>query len=129
MKRTPMKRAPMRRRRRSTSYSRRERDLAFMGWARERTCMVREIAPATFMQPDNLSARRITACEGEIEADHMGERGLSQKADDTTCVPMCNAHHGERTDHRGSFRNLTKAEVRGWRAEAIARTLDAWSKR
>lgn len=53
-----------------------------------------------------------TPCGGRVQADHMGERAFGKKADDTTCVPICRNHHGERTDYRGVFKNWTKVEMR-----------------
>lgn len=128
MKRTPFSRAkpfdrkrPMRRRRRSTKYSRRPRDFEFMGWVKTLLCSVEEERP----DPD----REPTPCHGVIEADHMGPRGISQKADDRTCAPMCHGHHGERTDHTGSFKYLKQADLRGWRDRAMARTQALWAER
>lgn len=121
-----MARKPLRRTKQS-SYARRDRDFEFMQWARRQPCIVRELAPSAFMQaPD---AARETPCSGRVEADHMGERGLSHKADDTTCVGICRQHHRERTDHAGTFRALTRDEARAWRAAAIAQTQAAWAAR
>jgi len=33
-------------------------------------------------------------CEGPIEADHAGPRGVGRKAHDSTCIPLCRYHHG-----------------------------------
>lgn len=104
-----------------TSYRRRERDLEFMRWVRKLPCAVRAEAP----DPRNAP----TPCTGRVEADHMGERALGRKAEDTTCAPMCWRHHRERTDHSGSFRALTREDVRAWRARAIERTQAEWSQR
>lgn len=125
---TPIRRTPMRRHRGSTKYSRRPRDLEFMGWARRQPCIVRELAPGSFMRA-SVTQTATTPCTGHVEADHMGARGLSQKADDNTCVPMCRQHHRERTDHTGTFRPLTRDELRAWRAVAIEHTQTAWSNR
>jgi hypothetical protein len=32
-------------------------------------------------------------CRGRIHAHHSGLRGLGQKADDRTALPLCSAHH------------------------------------
>lgn len=124
-----MRRSPIRRRKGSTSYSRRERDLAFMGWTKQQPCMVRVMPPQFFTSSPAARTRPATPCYGEVEADHMGDRGLGQKADDTTTVPMCTGHHAERTDHRGAFRTLNREEVRTWRALAIAHTQAEWAAR
>lgn len=123
----------MRTRRRSTKYSRRERDLEFMRFVKRQPCFVRVLSPLALaaelrpvVMPTSVLA---TPCGGPVEADHMGERGIGQKADDKTCAPLCQKHHRERHDHSGTFRPLTKAELRAWRARAIEHTQAAWSKR
>lgn len=63
-----------------------------------------------------------TPCRGKVEADHQGSRALGRKADDSTCVAMCQQHHRERTDHTGAFKAMTRDQVREWRADAIALT-------
>lgn len=102
-------------------YARRPRNMAFIGFVWTLPCTVRVEAPDP--------ARAPSACWGRIEADHMGERALGRKAEDDTCVPICEQHHRERTDHSGSFRHLTRDQLRPWRARAIARTQAAWSAR
>lgn len=135
MRATPLKRGrPLRRktwmrsRKGNTSYSRRERDVGFMLWVRRQPCVLRAIRPFLFMDVAKaVGVKAETACCGPVEADHQGARGLGQKADDRTCVPMCRDHHAERTDHRGSFRPLTRDEARAWRAAAIEHTQAAWA--
>lgn len=77
-------------------------------------CIVRRLWPIAGEQP--------TPCFGHVEADHAGMRVLGRKADDTTCIALCQQHHRERTDHTGAFKNTTREGQRVWRAEAIART-------
>lgn len=136
----PLRRSPMKRQRGTTSYSRRERNFDFMGWIKQQPCIVIDLAPVLFIRRTLplleaaryialVSCRSATICAGVVEADHMGARGLGQKADDYTCVPMCQQHHRERTDHSGAFRPLNRDEVRAWRAVAIERTQAAWSNR
>jgi hypothetical protein len=130
----------MKRQRGTTSYSRRERNFEFMTWVRAGGCIVLEVNPIAFIRRrlplieaarliEIVSVNLTTICRGDIEADHMGARGLSQKADDFTCVSICQQHHIERTDHTGIFRPLNRDEVREWRAVAIERTQAAWSNR
>ena len=126
-RRAPMRRGkPLRRTKRLTSkrstssYARRERNRPFMDFVRAQPCSVLVDAP---------DPQRITPCGGRIEADHLGERGLSHLADDETTAPMCTDHHDQRTNHFGAFRNLNKTQVRAWRARAIDRTQAAWSAR
>lgn len=90
-----------------------------MRWTKRQPCIVRHMPPSDVR----------TLCLGPVEADHMGARGMGQKADDSTCVPMCQGHHRERHDHAGTFRPLTKAELRVWRAQAIEHTQTEWGKR
>ncbi len=71
---------------------------------------------------DLLSKNLITPCSGRVEADHAGRHGLGQKADDRTCIPMCRAHHRERTDYRGTFRGFDANDMRRFCAWAIEAT-------
>lgn len=121
MKRTPFKRKPPKPRdpnRKRSAYATRERDWAFMGAVKALTCAVTwEMIPITWsVRPADW------LCLGPIEADHMGSRGLSRKAIDGTCAPLCQGHHRERTDHSGLFRDATKEELRTWRAAVIEET-------
>lgn len=137
MKRSaPLRRSkPLRRMKRlrarsaTKAYRRRERDVEFMQWARRQPCIVRLLEPGTFIAADRNADRKITVCTGHVEADHAGDRGLGQKADDATCVPLCRNHHRERTDHMGAFRSLNRDELRAWRAAAIVHTQAEWNRR
>jgi len=120
-RRTPLRRVPFRSRMRATSYSRRPRDLERMLWIKGLLCSVEEERPDPFRDP--------TPCTGRVQADHMGMRGLGQKADDSTCAPMCERHHRERTDKFGSFAHVSREDLRAWCARAIARTQQIWSER
>lgn len=114
----------------TNSYRKRERDVPYMLWVKTRPCIVREIAPHLFMQRfPGIGARRATPCSGPVEADHMGARGMGQKADDRTCVPCCRHHHGARHAHAADFYPLTRDELRAWRTAAIERTQAAWENR
>jgi hypothetical protein len=59
---------------------------------------------------------------GGCEANHVGERGLSQKSHDDETVPMCRGHHRDWTDHAGVFSDMPKAERREWAKSWIATT-------
>lgn len=61
-------------------------------------------------------------CQGRVEADHTGPRGLSRKADDETCIPLCSLHHHQRTNFTGVFRSFDKDVMRLWCAWAAATT-------
>ncbi len=110
-----MKRTPLRRRKalvwrpKKTAYARRVRDVDYMRSVRGLPCMLSGVA-------------RAGVCNGDVEADHAGDRGVGQKADDKTCIPMCRKHHRDRTDGRGFFRGLELAEQRRWRRWAIGQT-------
>jgi len=69
-----------------------------------------------------IMGEKLASCEGRMQADHMGERALSRKAADVTCVGICKKHHGERTDYRGAFKGFTKVEMRRFCDWAIERT-------
>lgn len=115
-RRAGLKRSPMRRRRGSTSYSRRERDMDRMGWVRTRPCCVADpggVAWTGSTPPD--------ACSGPVEAHHAGARGLSHKAGDETCVPLCDHHHDDFTERRGIFSGWPRGAARTWQDEQIAR--------
>lgn len=146
-RRTPLKRTSLRRDieralreplpRRPTRYRRRARDFEFMGWVKRQPCIVRVLPPRDFaytlasrlLFARDIALVRTTPCDGPIEADHAGERGLGRKAADSTCIPLCRGHHRERTDHAGTFRPLTRDELRAWRARAIEHTQAAWRNR
>lgn len=85
-----------------TKYRRRPRDRAYMAWIRRQPCCARETAT--------------TPCQGRVEADHAGRRGIGQKADDRTCIPLCRNHHRERTDFSGTFRYHDHESMRAWLA-------------
>lgn len=63
-----------------------------------------------------------TACQGPIEAHHMGERGLGQKAADDTAVPLCRYHHRAWHDGRGVFVDWDHQRRAVWAAAVIEET-------
>lgn len=115
----------------TNSYRRRPRDFAFMGFVKAQTCMVITLPPFLFIGDAARAAKhKTTPCNGIIEADHQGERGIGQKADDSTCVPMCRLHHHERHNPAaGTFREFNRTEARAWRARAIEITQANYRKR
>ena len=64
----------------------------------------------------------VSPCSGVVEADHAGRRALGRKADDTTCIPACNLHHRQRTDHSGPFRPWTREQMREHLERAVEQT-------
>lgn len=142
MRRTPLKRStPLRassglnravrlRARGDTKYRRRERDFDFMGFVKRQPCIVRSLPPFLFVGDAARAGKyKATPCSGCVEADHAGARGIGQKADDRTCIPLCSSHHNARTNHKGEFFHMTRDELRAWRAAAIQRTQAAWEGR
>lgn len=102
-RRTPMRRTWMRRGRRRNKYARRARDFDYMGWIKTQPCAARFLSP----------------CNGIIEADHAGRRGIGQKAADETCIALCTRHHAERGDFSGPFKSWNQERMRGWLVEQI----------
>lgn len=106
MKRPPLKRsAPLRRKtwmkqRGDTKYRSRPRFIDYMKWIKRRPCCARILAETT--------------CYGPVEADHAGKRGVGQKADDRTCIPLCRKHHQERNDFHGAFKTWNHDQMRQW---------------
>lgn len=113
---TPLKRKTRLRARGKTKYRRRERDLEYMRKVKRLPCIVRVYAQQVRLEAlvRGVDAPSVTTCSGPVQADHMGKRGLGQKADDKTCVGICQTHHGERTDYRGYFKNWTAVDMRSF---------------
>jgi hypothetical protein len=91
----------------------RERFFDFMWFVKLQPCLLRELGD----------------CEGAIQADHAGlDRGLSQKADDRTCIPMCDKHHRDRTESRGFFFAMTPEQRVDWRLQKIMQMQARYSR-
>ena len=88
LRRTLLRRSFMRRSGKRTKYRQRQRERAYMLFVRHLPCAARELG----------------RCEGHVEADHAGRRGVGQKAGDDTCIPLCAKHHRERQSFSGDFR-------------------------
>lgn len=109
LRRSPMRaRRPMRRGATRSAYASRTRDFAHMMRVKALPCAARELGP----------------CEGVIEADHTGSRGLGRKASDLSVIPICTGHHRARTDFSGVFRSWNQAQMRVWLAAALVDTLE-----
>lgn len=67
-----------------------DEDPAYVAWVRRQPCC----APGAPY-----------GCQGAVEPhhDHQG-RGLSQRAHDHTCVPLCHGHHRKMEDCAGLFK-------------------------
>ncbi len=66
------------------------------------------------------------SCDGVTEAHHAGERGLSQRAHDWTCVPLCMLHHRQWNGASGTFRDWKKNKRRERAADWIGQTQARW---
>ena len=84
----------------------RKRDKEYLAAVHELTCIL----------------RRAGTCWGNLEANHVGERPLGRKCDDTQTVPMCTDHHRQWTDNEGYFHGWTKELRRAWAEWAIENT-------
>jgi hypothetical protein len=91
---------------RRSKYARRARDRVYMDRVRSMPCI----------------AGSIGGCFGRMEAHHAGLRHVNAIADDSTCVPLCQQHHRQFTDHTGPFKTWTRDERRAWQDEAITET-------
>lgn len=65
---------------------------------------------------------------GPRDPDHADDRGrgLGQKADDKTCIPMTRRCHTWREDFGGPYRMLDKESMREWCLDRIRETQMAW---
>lgn len=118
----------MRRIRRGRRRSRRVRDDAFMGWVKTLRCCAADAA-CLAAELGEISYADAACSPGFVEADHAGPRGLGQKADDDTCIPLCAKHHRERTDFSGAFRSWDQRRMREWIEDMVARTRELWASR
>lgn len=99
---------PMRARSPTNSYRKRERFLDYM-------MAVKSLPCAAVIVPGHV-------CEGPIEADHAGPRGIGQKAHDGTVIPLCRLAHRQRTDFSGVFRDWNQAKMRDFLFGRIMQT-------
>lgn len=97
-----------RRARAKSKYRRRERQLDYMLGVKQLPC-------AALIVPGH-------ECEGPIEADHAGGRGMGQKAHDSTVIPLCQLAHRQRTDFTGVFRGWDQAQMRDFLLGRIIQT-------
>jgi len=91
---------------RRSRYSQRERETDYMLWVKTLPCCCSHLG----------------ACEGVVEADHAGARGLGMKASDWTCIPICTLHHRQRTDFSGPFKTWDQTMMRVLLADTIVET-------
>lgn len=105
---TPLRRKSWMKARGDTKYRRRPRFLDYMMWIKREPCCARAVGYL-------VSA----PCRGRVEADHAGKRVTGQKADDRTCIPLCQRHHQDRNDFQGAFRAFKHDQMRAWLDQMI----------
>lgn len=124
MKRSPLKRkSPMKRTRSrpgksKTKYARRERDWAYMAFVRGEPCALSGGAPVACDLW--VAGHSPDGCRGQIEAHHAGVHGVGQKADDNTCVSLCQYHHRCLTDRTKAFSGWPRGAIKTWELAAVA---------
>lgn len=104
----------IRRRRPTPRRSSRIRDASFMGFVHTLPCCAAGIGGHV--------------CTGRIEAHHMGVRGIGQKADDTTCVPLCTGAHRAWHDCNGPFAGWARDERHVFAELTIGATRAAYAR-
>jgi hypothetical protein len=85
-------------------------DQRFLDWCHLQPCVLGNVAGA---QPCRYIG-------GMPEANHAGKRPKGRKADDDTCLPMCNRHHEDYTLHLHFFAARPDGWRDAWRAQQIA---------
>lgn len=72
-----------------------------------------------------------STCQGWIEANHAGRRGVGQRAHDETAIPLCAKHHrfAGWTNHLGPFKGWTAEQRRAWADERIEEVQARWNAR
>lgn len=82
---------------RTSKYARRERGIDYM-------LAVKRLGCCAIIVPGHV-------CDGPIEADHAGPRGVGKKAHDSTVIPLCKLAHQQRADFSGPFRSWNHAKM------------------
>lgn len=111
LRKTPLKRKPMRLGKGRTKYSRRERDFDRMLWTKAQGCAARDWG---YGRVASWRGPQVGPCSGPIEAHHAGTRAAFRKADDDTVIPLCSGHHRSRTDLRRCFMGWPPGALREW---------------
>lgn len=109
-RKTPMKRSRMKRSSKKNSYARRARFTDHMVWVKTLPCAARDLEGHQ--------------CEGVIEADHAGTRGMGRKCHDFQTIPLCKAAHDARPGRRPPFDRMTRESFREWLDLCINETMD-----
>jgi hypothetical protein len=89
-------------------------DREYVGWVKRQKC--------------RMAAHG--GCQGGIEAHHAGlDRGLSQRAHDSSCIPLCTYHHRCWHDASGPFKTFKRAERCTWSEDQIIEMREKWEMR
>lgn len=118
----PLKRrTKLKPRRERERRSGRQRDTAYMLWVKTLNCCAWRGTDASPMCVDGVF--------NNVEAHHAGRRAAGRKANDDTCIPLCNFHH--RCWHSGAppFDRWTREQRREWADARIADTQAKWRAR
>lgn len=88
-------------------------DDEYVRWVRSRYCLLTPVG----------------GCDGPVEAHHAGrDRGMGQRADDSTAVPLCHRHHVcDWHGATGAFKGWSRAQRRAWADWAVERTRAAYA--
>lgn len=134
MKRTPLKRTPMRRHKGSTKYARRERDYDRMRWIKTQPCACSARAHGFLPEASELwgGPAPPDRCSGAVEAHHAGGHGYGNKAPDDTTIPMCQHHHRSITGKpggRGCFDGWPRGDVKRWELAVAERYQRLYTER
>jgi len=103
-----------------TKYKSRPRDTAYMLWVKTQPC-------CAYAGP--WPAPLIWPCDGPVEADHAGGgAGMGRKADDSTCIPLCQRHHRSPGLEHLVHGKVPHGSVRVWKREQATLTRAAYEQ-
>ncbi len=89
------------------------RDRDYMVWVKTLPCVAGDLE----------GGEERSRCSGPVEAHHAGTRGMSQKAEDRTCIPLCAYHHrGCWHGASGVFKSWDREARRAWAVRMICQT-------
>lgn len=106
----PKRKTRVKQRRATKRRSSRVHSVEYMAAVRELGCVVGRLD------------LRDTSCSGDIEAHHMGARGLGQKSSDLETIGFCAHHHRSWHDCNGVFAGRSKEWRREFASKSIAAT-------
>jgi hypothetical protein len=78
---------------RSATRKKAGKDPAYLKWIRTLPCACCCVIDYGEWWLDLVLAPDMRDSKIPLEAAHTGPRGLSQKSDDRTCIPLCGGHH------------------------------------